>query len=842
MASSIVLARLVLWFILVSFTANTSSPSIVVASESSSPEAKALLYWKAISINGGAHFPESWNATDASPCIWDGIVCNSARRVIGINLSNYALHADLNTLNFSSLSCLVHINLSHSGLFGTIPGQIGMLSKLTYLDLSYNSLYGELPSSLAILTRLAELDISSNNISGQLHESLFTNWTKLSSLNLDYNQIKGQIPPAIGKLNNLIILSLYDNSFNGSIPQEIGNLKSLNRLCVGLNRLSGSIPAAIGNMKNLILLDLAYNMLSGSIPEVMGNMKSLITLDLSYNMLTGSILEGVGNMKNLNELDLSDNMLTGPIPAGIENMKNLKQMDLSTNKLTGSIPAGVVNLRNLEELDLSNNMLTGPIPVGMGNLKNLQQLKLSNNMLTGSIPMGIGDMKQLTLLNLSHNKLNGSIPAHIGGFNFHYMDMDLSYNDLEGPVPNKMASEAPIGALSNNKGLCSTYSNYQGLRHLPLCIITKSGEKRHKIKISTIISLSSIILVASAVTIVICFRLRLQKSRSFQTETREEKTGDLFSIWNYDGVIAYNDIIEATEDFDIKYCIGTGGSGSVYVAKLPAGQLVAVKKLHRLEAEERATEKSFTNEINVLTRIRHRNIVKLYGFCCHPRCKFLVYEYIERGSLAYVLGNEVEAVELDWSRRLNVIKGVAQALSYLHHGCSPPLIHRDISSNNVLLDSELEPHVSDFGTARLLNPDSSNRTVIVGTYGYIAPELAYTMVVTEKCDVYSFGVLALETIMGKHPGELISSLSYAIAQDTPLEDVLDPRLLPPADQIAQDLAYLMMLALSCLHPNPQSRPTMQCVSQELLRKQLSEPFHKISVWQSRSLKIQIHEI
>ncbi|XP_043721740.1 MDIS1-interacting receptor like kinase 2-like [Telopea speciosissima] len=283
-----------------------------------------------------------------------------------------------------------------------------------------------------------------------------------------------------------------------------------------------------------------------------------------------------------------------------------------------------------------------------------------------------------------------------------------------------MASEVPIGALSNNKGLCSNYSNYQGL---PPCEITKSGEKKHKLKISIIISLCSIILVA-IVIVAIHFQLRRQrqKLRNFKTETREEKTGDLFSVWNYDGVIAYNDIIEATEDFDIRYCIGTGGCGSVYVAKLPAGQVVAVKKLHcSRETEKRAYEKSFTNEIYVLTRIRHRNIVKLYGFCCHPRCNFLVYEYIERGSLAYILGNEVEAVELDWSKRLNVINGVAQALSYLHHDCSPPLIHRDISSNNVLLDSELEPRVSDFGTARLLNPDSSNRTIIAGTYGYIAP-------------------------------------------------------------------------------------------------------------------------
>ncbi|XP_042490688.1 cold-responsive protein kinase 1-like [Macadamia integrifolia] len=162
--------------------------------------------------------------------------------------------------------------------------------------------------------------------------------------------------------------------------------------------------------------------------------------------------------------------------------------------------------------------------------------------------------------------------------------------------------------------------------------------------------------------------------------------------------------MEATEEFDIRYCTRTGGYGRVYIAMLLTGKVVVVKKLHRLEAEERAYENSFNNEIT---------------------CNFSVYEYIERGSLAYyVLGNKEEAVELDWRKHIKVIKGVAHALPYLHHDCSPPLIHLDILSNNVLLDANLEPHVADFGTSRFLNPGSSNRTILAGTYGYIAPVIA----------------------------------------------------------------------------------------------------------------------
>ncbi|KAL7177301.1 hypothetical protein ACSBR2_030620 [Camellia fascicularis] len=172
---------------------------------------------------------------------------------------------------------------------------------------------------------------------------------------------------------------------------------------------------------------------------------------------------------------------------------------------------------------------------------------------------------------------------------------------------------------------------------------------------------------------------------------------------------------------DLKYCIGVGGSARVYKAKLPSGQVVAVKKLstttETMEIEDR---KSFMNEIAMLIEIRHRNIVKLYGYCSHERHTFLVYEFLERGSLANVLSSDKEAKEFDWFKRVEVIRSVAHALYYMHHSCMPPIIHRDISSKNVLLNLKLEAHISDFGTARFLKPYSLRWTSVAGTYGYIA--------------------------------------------------------------------------------------------------------------------------
>ncbi|XP_062113260.1 MDIS1-interacting receptor like kinase 2-like [Humulus lupulus] len=348
-----------------------------------------------------------------------------------------------------------------------------------------------------------------------------------------------------------------------------------------------------------------------------------------------------------------------------------------------------------------------------------------------------------------------------------------------------------------------------------------------------------VVLAFSVFCLIILFLLAhkcLFKTRQVQPTKRASKNGDILSIWNYDGQIAFEDILKATEDFDIRYCIGTGGYGSVYRAQLPSGKVVALKKLHSSEAEEVSFRKSFENEVETLTKIRHKNIIRLYGFCLNKRSMFLIYEYMERGSLFCVLSNDLEAMELDWSKRINVIKGIAYALSYMHHDSTPPIVHRDVKSTNILLNSEFEAFVSDYGTARLLDPDTSNRTMIAGTYGYIAPEFAYTMAITEKCDVYSFGVVVPETLMGKHPGEFLSSLSSSSSsiQNMLLTEIIDHRPSPPRNGIVEsDIVLITTLGFACLNAKPMYRPTMKLVSQQLLaRKRLiAKRFSDISLGQ-----------
>ncbi|XP_048139167.1 MDIS1-interacting receptor like kinase 2-like isoform X2 [Rhodamnia argentea] len=319
---------------------------------------------------------------------------------------------------------------------------------------------------------------------------------------------------------------------------------------------------------------------------------------------------------------------------------------------------------------------------------------------------------------------------------------------------------------------------------------------------------------------------------------------DFMGIWRYDGKVFYDRIIEATEGFDAKYYVGEGAYGVVYKAEISKSQMVAVKRASLSREDSEVSDLiAFEREIRALTNIRHRNIVKFYGFCSHAKSYFLVYEYIERGSLRATLNDNERATEFRWDKRVNVIRGVADALSYMHHECSPPLIHRDLTSNNILLDYDYEARVSDFGTARLLRPDSSNWTTIAGTIGYIAPELAYSPIPSKKCDVYSFGVVALETIMGKHPGDHVSRECSSTQSKSPmlLKDVLDQRLLSSSFRLqnAQDVVSIAKLALACLQADPHLRPTMRQVSRELCTPvPLDVPLSAISLEQLRDLNVR----
>ncbi|KAJ4700872.1 putative Receptor protein kinase [Melia azedarach] len=820
-------------------------------------------------------------------CSWIGITCNSAGSIIEIDLEGRGITGELADLNFSCFPNLELLKLSYNNLFKSIPSQINALSKLKYLILHMNHLTGIIPPEIGALSKLKYLYLDQNNLTGVIPAKI-ESLKNLEALGFSYNYLSGSIPSQIGGLTKLKFLDLSANMLSGSIPSEIGDLKNLQDLLyLNYNSLTGLIPSTLDNLTMLQNLDLSYNNLVGPIPSTLGHLNNLRSLTLDSNQISGILPQEVGNMKSLGYLSLKNNNLSGYIPSTLGNLTYLSYLDLSSNQFSGSIPQNspsiyfyylnlssnllsgkipitIGQLSNLTHLDLSKNKFSGSIISEIGNCSSLKILKLNNNRLQGSIAPEIGNLRNLYLLDLSYNFINGTIPSPLGDMQllvnlylshnrisgkipetlYKIPYFNLSYNMLTGEIPTSVEYNHPPEQFLGNKGLCGRLSGFPPCYELPgPAPSTTHDSKKKSRKIKTILFITIFLLVTIFVILIIRFLLRKHKENESNPNTTTTKNGDMLAILNYDGRIAYEDIIGATEDFDIKYCIGTGGYGSVYKAQLPSGNVVALKKLHHLEIEEPGSLKSLQCEVHVLSSIRHRNIVKLYGFCLSRKCMFLVYEYMEGGSLFCALRSDDEVIKLDWTKRVNVVKAIAHALSYLHHNCTPTIVHRDISSNNILLNSELEAFVADFGTARLLDPDSSNRTLVSGTYGYIAPELAYTMVVSEKCDVYSFGVVALEVLMGRHPEDLLSSLwSSSFNPRIMLIDVLDQRLSPPNNQkVVEDIVLISSMALSCLHSKPEARPTMQRVAHEFLygKPQMQKSFHEISISELRAQNLYL---
>jgi len=388
----------------------------------------------------------------------------------------------------------------------------------------------------------------------------------------------------------------------------MGSLARLESLNLSNNKINGSIPRSMGSVRFLEFLDLSNNQINYSIPRSMGSLRFLDFLDLSNNKINGVIPLTFSKLISLTTLSLQFNHLNGPLPSEIGSLVLLSHLDLSSNRFLGSIPPNIENCYSLSSLLVSNNLLTGQIPQELGYLFNLSDLDLSRNNLSGTIPLTFFNLHRLSRLNLSCNSLGGRVWYR--------------------SIPESLT----IVSLEHNIDLCGDWKyGLMPCESLPPVLDRQqqSNNKRPSMILLLAFVPFSFVCLAIASIVVIC------RKRKPVNITSKSKSGDMLSIWNFDGKIAFEDIVSATENFDEKYCIGVGGYGSVFRVQLEGGIIFAVKLLHSME--EYIDEGTFHAEIEVLTKIRHRCIVKLYGFCSHSQCKFLVYDLIERGSLSSIL-------------------------------------------------------------------------------------------------------------------------------------------------------------------------------------------------------------
>ncbi|KAH0704389.1 hypothetical protein KY285_018667 [Solanum tuberosum] len=412
-------------------------------------------------------------------------------------------------------------------------------------------------------------------------------------------------------------------------------------------------------------------------------------------------------------------------------------------------------------LDLSSSELNAEIPSSLSNLTALQYLDLSDNDLTGPIPSSLAGFAFLRFLNLTGNKFWGSIPLG-------------------------------LAEKANNETLLLSMDGFIPLikNHCQSAQCTKK-----KLSIPVVASVAVLLMLLIVVITICYFTKRKGDKRVDSFDSRSQR-------------FSYTKIVSMTNNFE--KILGRGGFGLVYHGYLDNKE-VAVKMLAETGYKE------FQIEADLLGRVHHRNLISLVGYCYEGAYMALVYEYMANGTVKEHLNGPKS---LTWIERLQVALNGAEGLDYLHNGCTPPIVHRDVKSTNILLDDNFHAKLADFGISRAFSVDESSfvSTAVVGTIGYLDPEYAHLQKLHEKSDVYSFGVVLLELITGQPP--VVTSKNCHITQwvgnsltTSDVADVIDPMLDGTYD--SELVEKYVRLAISCCSPSSANRPTMHYVSSRL---------------------------
>ncbi|CAM6097412.1 unnamed protein product [Calypogeia fissa] len=758
----------------------------------------------------------SWNAS-TSPCFWAGVGCN----VMGY---------------------VVNLQLSGLGLRGTISPSIGNVVHLTDLDLSNNFLSGPIPDSVTNLTQLANFTAVNNNLSSTIPDFLGMSGS-LIHLDLSLNFLTGSIPSAICQSTLLNVIALTNNKLTGSISPSINYCQTLERLFLAGNSLTGKIPDEVGQLPSLVSLDLSNNSLGGSIPTTFSQ-STLTYLSFADNQLTGVIPAQLGNLGGLRRLLLNNNKFIGPIPTSLGNITNLEILDLSGNDLSEPIPPDLGKLSMMTTLTLRANRLSGGIPPALQGCLSLSDLELAENNLTGTIPAEIGDMSRLTYgLNLSFNRLNGPIPEQLGELQ-NLVALDLSHNQLEGHIPSTLGNmkslifinlaynelNGSLPTFRQNTVNVTDFEGNAGLCGAPLPPCDESGNPIQPGKVHIWVPIVSgtggaLIILCTGIAAFFYWRLRCGYAPTETEPKAPSAEGCLFVDDEKPLAFNFEEVVDATQLISVAAPVGKGRYSTVYGVVMHSGQQIAVKKL-KIDTENSSLTRRITSELHKIDKMRHPNLLRLLGYVLQGDSLLLLYNFCPNGSLGEWLHRKPESV-LEWSTRYNIALGAAQGLAFLHHNVHPPFLHRDVNSNNILLDASFEPLLGDVGLAKLYDPskETESMTAVAGSFGYIPPEYAYTMRVTEKSNVYSFGVVLLEMLSGKQPvdpsfGEgcdLVSWVQTASDRNETPEQLLDATVSTASFPVRQEMLRVLDIAKLCTSTLPAERPRMKVVV-ELLQK------------------------
>ncbi|KAG0595427.1 hypothetical protein M758_UG165900 [Ceratodon purpureus] len=643
-------------------------------------------------------------------------------------------------------------------------------------------------------------DPCANNWLGVTCQGTFVTSIKLPNLGLNGN-VQGWV---LQKLQHLSVLDLSQNNFDSDIPGMYPPM--LTDLNLSNNQVTGAFPYLLINIPSLISIKLNNNKLDGTLNgQVFSKLGNLSTLDLSNNEFTGSIPTEVGDLTSLQFLYLQNNKLTGPLPASLANLPVLDTLDVSNNRLTGYIPPNlkVKNFR-FGGNQISNSApppppytapppLKNPRPVSPP--KSTQGSSKSSSFLTGGRIAGIVVVIVLVLV---------AIAIAVWFFVIRNKPERAKTSDLE--------------------------ANHSSRRTWFLPLIPTGKEKTTKVKVFEpdtvekgidMVSLEPKIKASPPVK-------TLKVPPAFKGEEIVKKQAALVKTKSSISATAFSmaELQAATNSFSEASLLGEGSLGCVYRAEFLNGQVLAVKKLDT-DASMVQNESDFLGVVDSLARLQHTNSAELVGYCVEHGQRLLVYEYISRGTLDELLHGSVDNIKgLSWNMRVKIALGLARAFEYLHEICSPPVVHRNLKSANILLDDELNPHVSDCGLSALA-PSSSEHQVsaqALSSLGYSAPEYFMSGTYTVKSDVYSFGVVMLELVTGRKPLDsskprseqnLVRWATPQLHDIDALAKMVDPAL--EGAYPAKSLSRFADIVALCVQPEPEFRPPMSEVVQSLVR-------------------------
>ncbi|KAL3597963.1 hypothetical protein D5086_009600, partial [Populus alba] len=692
--------------------------------------------------------PRNWVGADPCGGKWEGISCNNSR-VTSITLAAVGLMGELSG-DISSLSELEYLKLGGCSFYGPIPELIGSLQLLESLDLNSNRFTGSIPHSIGNLSKLIVLDLFNNLLDGAIPISSGT--TPGLDMLLHDNNLTGSIPSTLGLVHTLEAVRFEGNSLTGPVPSNLNNLTNVATLILSNNNFTGPVPNLTG-MASLSYLDLSNNSFDASdFPLSFSNLRALTTLMMENTGLEGQIPPTLFDLPGLQTLILRNNQLNGTLDIATSSSSQLKVIDMRNNRILFYSEAP--ERRNNVDVILVGNPVCEP-PEATKNYCTVPQANYSYKRLPEKcVPLHcISDQISSPNCECSYPYRGVLVfkPPFLESRNSTYYvhleeeSLMRSFKSHQLPVDSvevNFPAKDSFGYLESNLSMFPSGQNHFNtatISYIGFVLSLQTYENSDifgptyfkgsaypyfdgKSTVSKELSSTGRIIGAAAGGASFLLLLLLAGVCAYRHKKRRERASEqknhfaYLDLKNSDSVpqlkgarcFSFDEITKCTNNFSEANHIGSGGYGMVYRGMLPTGQLIAIKRCRQGSVQG---GHEFNAEIEVLSRVHHKNVVNLVGFCFERGEQMLIYEFVRNGSLRDSLSG-LSGIWLDWRRRLKVAHGAARGLAYLHELVNPRIIHRDVKSANILLDECLNAKVADFGLSK---PMDNSELILAST-------------------------------------------------------------------------------------------------------------------------------